>query len=497
VTQQDSPLHLLPPTEFAALREAFITAHFTASDVCRRLGISAMHEYTPRREGREEATTIESPLDVWIRLFIDVEPVELTTVSSAFGTQTVDRLRAAGLIAAAHNAAVESTVMLYPLDELWLVSDVASSMRPGTDDRDDIVYPAVTANTRRFLDGLPSTMQGDFLELCGGTGAAALKAARAGARAWTTDITRRSTLFAAFNAALNGIDGCAAIEGDLYAAVPDMQFDRIAAHPPYVASPTSRLIFRDGGEDGEAVTRGIVTGLPRALRPGGRCHLTCMVTDRRDAPIEHRLRTWIGPTQADYDVHLFVRTAFTPESYYAQLADDGAMSADERDEWIAYFTRLDVTTLLFSWIVIERHATRRPPITRRRIRVSDASQDDIESILTWETRFEDPSARLLTLSARPQLHPDVRLTALLRAHGGSWRPETTVLESLRPFRARVDLPSEVTGTVARMDGTRTPAELLVDGVRLGEFRDTSTVDDVLDLIRQLLGSGMVRISSDS
>jgi hypothetical protein len=84
---------------------------------------------------------------------------------------------------------------------------------------------------------------------------------------------------------------------------------------------------------------------------------------------------------------------------------------------------------------------------------------------------------------------------VLRAVSGSWRPETTALESPNPFRAHVDLPLVLTGTVARMDGTRTAAELRAEALRLGEFDEASTEEDVLDLIRQLLASGMVRIAS--
>ncbi len=490
----DSPLHLVSPTTFADIRAFLTRVDYTAAGVCARLGMHGMHDYTALRDGRTTGTALDDPLDHVIRLFLDVEPVSRSALEQHIGAALLAAFRSAGMVEDVAPAAVQSTVLFYPLDGLWLVSDVAASMRPGTPDLDDVVYPAMTANTRRFLDGLPTSPTGTFLELCGGTGAAALLAAQRGTPAWTTDITVRSTAFAAFNAALNGIAGCTALAGDLYDAVPGQQFDRIAAHPPYVATPNSRVIFRDGGEDGESVTRRIVQGLPAALRPGGRCYLTCMATDRSDAPLEQRLRHWLGDGHEEFDVHLFVRTSFSPAEYYGKVAEDGAMTEAERDEWIAYFGRFGVTQLVYAWMILERHATVRPPITRRRIRVSDASQDEIEAIITWETRFEDPAARELVLSARPQLHPDVRLGAILRAEGGSWRPESVALESPSPFRAHVDLPVSVSPTVARLDGTRTPAELHAQAVALGEFLPESSVDDVIGILRQLLASGMVRVA---
>jgi hypothetical protein len=52
----------------------------------------------------------------------------------------------------------------------------------------------------------------------------------------------------------------------------------------------------------------------------------------------------------------------------------------------------------------------------------------------------------------------------------------------------------VSPTVARLDGTRTPAELHAQAVALGEFLPESSVDDVIGILRQLLASGMVRVA---
>ena len=45
------------------------------------------------------------------------------------------------------------------------------------------------------------------------------------------------------------------VEGDMYAPVEGLTFDRIVTHPPYIPAKQTGLIFRDGGEDGEQIIR--------------------------------------------------------------------------------------------------------------------------------------------------------------------------------------------------------------------------------------------------
>src|SRR5690606_22021150 len=145
----------------------------------------------------------------------------------------------------------------YPLGELHLASDLS---RPdGGAPPDDVVYPALTDSTAHFLLTLPDDGCERLLELCAGTGVAALRLAPACGEAWATDVSARAAHFAEFNRRLNARDNVTVACGDVWAAVGGRTFDRVVAHPPYVAGADD-AVFRDGGEDGEAVTRRIVEG---------------------------------------------------------------------------------------------------------------------------------------------------------------------------------------------------------------------------------------------
>ena len=72
------------------------------------------------------------------------------------------------------------------------------------------------------------------LDLCSGSGALAVAAARRGAREVTAvDISRRAVLAVRLNARANRVR-VRALRGDLFAPVGRLRFDLIVSNPPYV-----------------------------------------------------------------------------------------------------------------------------------------------------------------------------------------------------------------------------------------------------------------------
>ena len=123
------------------------------------------------------------------------------------------------------------------------------------------------------LDAEPLPPGARALDLCSGSGALAIRAAR---RAETTavDVSRRSVATIRLNAALNGVR-VRAVRGDLLDAVAGERFDAIVSNPPYVPAPSEALPARgperawDAGRDGRALLDRICAQAPDHLRPGG------------------------------------------------------------------------------------------------------------------------------------------------------------------------------------------------------------------------------------
>ena len=116
----------------------------------------------------------------------------------------------------------------------------------------------------------------ETLDLCTGSGLAAIAAARLGAAATAVDVSWRSVVTVRLNALLNGVaDRVTAVRGDLFGAVGMRRFDVITANPPYVPSgdvalPTSGPARAwEAGPDGRVLLDRICDGAPAHLRPGG------------------------------------------------------------------------------------------------------------------------------------------------------------------------------------------------------------------------------------
>lgn len=112
------------------------------------------------------------------------------------------------------------------------------------------------------------------LDLCAGSGALAVAAARLGADVTAVDISRRALASTWCNARLRGL-AVRVRRGDLLAAVGDERFDVIVANPPYVPSPApspprwGAARAWDAGVDGRAVLDRLCAAAPAHLRPGG------------------------------------------------------------------------------------------------------------------------------------------------------------------------------------------------------------------------------------
>ena len=129
---------------------------------------------------------------------------------------------------------------------------------------------------RRAVERLPAA--GMAIDLCTGSGAIAktLLARRPGARVVASDVDERAVACAR----ANGVD---AHRGDLFAPLSaelEGRVDVVVGAVPYVPTPELGLLQRDtltfesllaydGGADGTALLRRVVTEAPRFLRPGG------------------------------------------------------------------------------------------------------------------------------------------------------------------------------------------------------------------------------------
>jgi release factor glutamine methyltransferase len=155
-----------------------------------------------------------------------------------------------------------------------------------------------------LMDAALPAIHGDVLDVCTGSGVAALLAAPRAASTTAIDASRRAVLAARVNARLNR-RRLRVLHGDLFAPVAGRKFDVVLCNPPYLpvpvdAPPATGSAAWDGGPDGRRVLDRICHGIAEVLRPGGSLFLV------QSALADHE-RTLSQLAQAGLDVAVAAR----------------------------------------------------------------------------------------------------------------------------------------------------------------------------------------------
>jgi methylase of polypeptide subunit release factors len=497
------PLHLLLPQlgteeDFSILRETLRASGFHNEGICRRLDISSIVDFEPKCDGRKRATEIEYPVDAILRLVLDGEFVSESVLESMLPAGSVAAMERLGILARSNSRPghLYSTVTMYPAEETLLLT----GDRPGTPDGspykvpNDVVYPGAIENTRHFLASLPQTSCEALLDIGTGSGVAALSAAsRYAKHAWGVDIAARSVRFAEFNRRLNNIANATILEGDLYEPVKDLTFDRIVTHPPYVPAPKIKMIFSDGGADGEEILAGVIQGLPRHLRQGGRFHTLVLGADCEGEAFEDRIRKWLGPQQDEFDLVMVSHSLRSPLEFVSRALAKGKVGLTELKFWTETWMRRKVEFLFYGSILIRRHSGGRRAITARVLSALGYGPDHQGWLLDWDSDCEDPAFRARLMEWHAELPPDAQLKVLHRLEGGRFAPAAFAVECGTPFNSEVRCKDWMVALLSECNGDFTWRDHFERLRRLGIIVPETTEDEFAGILRVLAGQGILRI----
>lgn len=488
------PLKFGTRSQFVSLRTLLKSAGYTAEAVCERLGVSSIFELESLKSGPMTAEGIDSGLDVLIWLFLGGERLEQAVALRFLSDADLETLAALGLLEAAPSGReVQSTVLLYPVESVYVASDLAINRIDGSSTTfSDAVYPPITASAGWFLSMLPRSPCDSFLELCGGTGIAALLAAGSASQVRTVDITKRSTVFAAFNAELNEVRRFHALEGDLYEPVRNETFDRIAAHPPYMPATENARIFRDGGPDGEEITRGILRGLAEHLRPGGRLYLTAILSDRRGAPVESRVREMLGPNENEFDVAVVAIKGLHPIVHYGGELWRGTATATEVEPQLAHLRTLGIQGMVLCTVVVQRAEMGRSVFTTRRLAGPQCDSAAVEWLLRWEAKATDPDLDRWLAEVAPRSLDTAGLLVSHRMTMGDWKPVGLELKIGGPFQHQVACGTWVAEFLRRCDGRRSALAILEAMKSEGAIPADASRGEFIAMVKGLASGGFLQ-----
>ena len=492
VQATDMPLVMGTDADFEALRRWLTEIGFTEPAICERTGIASIHGFQMRRDGRTKGIGLDDALDVGIRLLLDSDVVPEPVVQRFIAAETLAVLVRLGVLRVEADG-VAATVLLYPTEGMWCVSDQTEPPpgRPALSA--DVVYPAVTSNTKTFLEFLPRSPCDRLLEVCGGTGIAAMVGAHFAREVWTADVAERSARFAEFNGRLNGLANYTSVAGDMYAPVGEMLFDRIVAHPPYVPAEENSVIFRDGGQDGEQlVRRAIVEGVPR-LAPGGLLYVTCVASDRKGARLEQRVREWLGPAGHDIDILLVARFDADPIEYRMRSLLKGKRPLTSLEFLARQVESLHIERSVYAHLYLRRRTDGAPGTTTRRRAGPNTGPAEIAWALAMDEAIHRPQALATVLEGRVRVNPRSALLVRYGLVDEGWVPAEVTQSTEWPFVSAVRGPFWLGDLLARCDGS-TPL-----GATIAEFRTSglmgaeATDEELGRLLLMLAQSGSLAI----
>ncbi len=488
------PLKFGPPSQFAALRGLLRSTGYTAEAICSRLGISSVFELEKLASGPMTVEAIDSAGDVLIWLFLGGERLDRTVALRFLSAEDLGALSALGLLETAPSGSeVQATALLYPVESVYVASDLAVNRVDGSPTAfSDAVYPPITGSAGCFLSMFARTPCENFLELCGGTGIAALIAAGFASQSCSVDITKRSTVFATFNAELNQVASFRALEGDLYEPIGSETFDRIVAHPPYMPATENARIFRDGGPDGEDITRGILRGLYDHLRPGGRLYLTAILSDRQGGPVESRVREMLGPWENEFDVAVVTISGLHPIVHYGGELWKGTATATEVEPQLAHLRTLGIRGMVLCTLVVQRRMAKRAVFTARRVAGPTCGAAALEWLLRWEGKATDPEVDRWLAEAAPTPSDTAELLVLHQMSAGGWKPMGMELRTSDPFRLQLSCGAWVAEFLQRCDGKRSALSVLETMKSDGAVPADASETEFIAMVKGLAAGGFLR-----
>ena len=496
-SSDDLPIRIGTLQQFAQVKRFLKDAQFDERSVCAAFKIADIADIRARRHDEIDYEPISPANRVAIDLFVRGRTIFRDEFKKISGDEVIAAFYSLGLIRDARHrdGKIVCPIWLYPVDGFVIASD----RRDDADGEihfppDDSVFPALDTGTLKLLRLLPA-VHGDALDLCSGCGIGALHLSRTARSAISADITRRSAYFAKFNAHLNDMR-VESLVGDLYAPVAGLQFDVIAAHPPWVPSIGDTKVFRDGGDGGETIVRRIIEGMPSHLRSGGTAVIVALGHDTTEANYEVRVRRWLGKRGINCDVIFGVEKLLSIEEVVGSIRrlhfkDDPRQA----DELAANLNKLSTEKFVYGALFIRRTdgPVTEPPLRLRML--SRARASDFDRLFAWRARRRAPVFSDWMKVAKPRLVPHLEINSRELTQNGALVVEQTMLRAECGFSAVLRLESWVIPMIASLTGNQTVEMVFAAAHRSNQSPSNFTLSAFVDLVAMMIELGFLEVDS--
>ncbi|HYP28073.1 MAG TPA: class I SAM-dependent methyltransferase [Blastocatellia bacterium] len=509
-TNDEFPLKMGSPEEFERLESLFRSSGFDEQTVCRALKISDLSRLGETKlDESDPSTDLPGRVKLLIRLFLLMEAIGREEAGQYLDEASLDLLLGLDVlrvVRADGGEAYFATVLISPVAGLLIASDRyknvdGSPFIPPA----DVVFPPIFLGTLRFLKNLRLSPVRDALDLCSGSGVAALVLSRHAERVVASDITARATHFAEFNRRLNRCLNVEVVRSDLYSAMKGRTFDYIVSHPPYMPSLSNTFIYRDGGATGEELVKAVVEGVPEFLRPGGTFYCVSAGWDTTEGPFESRLRGWLSDHGSEFDIIFALFRDILPEKLANDLAERaGPLDPSESPQWIALFRKNGMRRLVYGAMTIHRRAGREeggeagPPALTQHLRLGALTDGScFEWMLGWQRwrARKEAGGELASAIAglRPRLGNSLQVKVTYTIQQGTLVASEVILETERPFQAATRIDLWAMPVTSNFDGGKTVAEVFENARAASMLPEDIDLNDFSHLVANMIERGYLEL----
>lgn len=327
---------------------------------------------------------------------------------------------------------------LHPLARLTPFHDLLVAADPHNEDSPE-VKPDAVENPHRPTEVLarlvPRETVNRSLDIGTGSGVHALQLAKHSHTVLGVDVSPRAVGYAQFNASLNAIANAQFTVADVVNGLDsEGPFDLIVSNPPYLVSPESSVVYRDGPPGSAHVGTRVLNEAPALLAPDGLlvCLTSWGVTDPTDRTRE--IRSVAERVGCNAVVFVYAVRAAADDALRWNAHRNQPEKAARR--WLDYYRRLGVDELAYGVVVLTPAGEQQPWFRTERVTLQGQQFDQgqlrhIVSAIDKGERGDMPE------ELRP--HPDHEIESISKS-----RPDgtTTVREqylcSTRGLRLAVD-----------------------------------------------------------
>lgn len=468
------------------LRESGYTDQFLRSHF-RLLGLHPLL-YSVGPQGEHLRKFYEAPGvgPFLARLFVEGQPMSEKKLQAQLPDGVLKALKELRLLEQCREG-WQCPVLLMPPFGLFVASDRGARPMENVYQESDYVMSGVETVCWDYAERIPMTPCGNFLDMGTGAGIAAMLGARCAQQSYGIDITERATRFADFNRALNGIENLKFLQGDMFAPVAGMQFDRITANLPFEPPLKKNLIFSVGGEDGEAILKRFVAEVPPFLAPGGRVYALVLGTDRESGEFEERIREWLGDAAQECDVALLVSQSLKPVEYATQQILGEGEGIWKMHEWNDFYRKLRAGRVVLGHLLLQKRKTERPVFFTRRQFGPQTGLPEMEWLMAFETFSREPGFADTLLQAVAEPGNEWHLEVKHALKDGALKAQSYTFVKKHPFAVEMEAPTWMGMLASSCDGKRTYGELcdmfVAKGLAREEFVTGTTAMISADVLR--------------